>query len=333
VSAHGRVRIGISGWRYKPWRGVFYPPKLAQRTELTFAASAFSTIEINGSFYSLQRPSHYEQWSAATPEDFVFAIKGSRYITHMRRLREVRIPLANFFASGILKLEAKLGPFLWQFPPNFRFNPDLLDEFFTLLPRDTEAAAALASEHEPWMKGRVSLETSRCRPLRHAIEIRHDSFVCPEFIRLLRRHRIALVCADTVEWPRLLDVTTDFLYLRLHGSKVLYASGYSDVDLDLWAERVAAWASGSEPSNSKLSGEHGSSKPSGSEHGQLKSGSKAPEALYASPTHARRRAKRDVYVYFDNDVKVRAPFDAQGLIARVDKRLSADSSPSPGRLS
>jgi uncharacterized protein YecE (DUF72 family) len=293
VTTHGKVRIGISGWRYKPWRGVFYPPKLAQRRELSFAAAAFPTIEINGSFYSLQRPSYYEQWAAETPPDFVFALKGSRYITHMRRLREVRTPLANFFASGILKLEGRLGPFLWQFPPNFQFQPEVLDAFLTLLPRDTQAAAELATEHEPWMKGRVFLEPAARRPLHHAIEIRHPSFVCPEFIRLLRRQKIALVCADTVEWPRLMDVTADFLYLRLHGSEVLYASGYDDASLDVWAGRIADWARGSHPA----------------------------DGTYASNTVAPKRARRDVYVYFDNDMKVRAPFDAQGLVARVEKLL------------
>jgi uncharacterized protein YecE (DUF72 family) len=295
VSTPGKVRIGISGWRYAGWRGVFYPPKLTQRKELAFAAANFPTIEINGSFYSLQRPSHYEQWAAQTPGNFVFAIKGSRFITHMRKLRNIRTPLANFYASGILKLESKLGPFLWQFPPNFQFNAELLDEFFTLLPRDTQTAAELACEHDPWMKGRVCLETSQSRPLRHAIEIRHPSFVCAEFIRLLRRQKIALVCADTVEWPRLMDVTADFLYLRLHGSEVLYASGYNDVDLNLWAERVVAWARGGQPA----------------------------DGVYAGTTPAPKRAKRDVYVYFDNDAKVRAPFDAQGLTARVDKLLGA----------
>jgi uncharacterized protein YecE (DUF72 family) len=300
VSTPGRVRIGISGWRYKGWRGIFYPEKLAQSKELSFAAAAFPTIEINGSFYSLQRPSHYEQWAAATPEDFVFAVKGSRYITHMLKLRRIRTPLANFFASGILKLESKLGPFLWQFPPQFAFNADLLDEFFTLLPRDTQVAAGLACEHDPWMKGRVCLESSAARPLRHAIEIRHPSFVCPEFVRLLRRQKIALVCADTVAWPRLMDVTADFLYLRLHGSEELYASGYDNVDLDLWANRIVAWVRGGQPA----------------------------DGVYASSTPAPKRVKRDVYVYFDNDAKVRAPFDAQGLISRVDKLLATD----PARL-
>ncbi|MGC2639953.1 MAG: DUF72 domain-containing protein [Acidobacteriaceae bacterium] len=298
----GTVRIGISGWTYKGWRGVFYPKKLPQKQELRFAAQAFSTIEINGTFYSLQRPSSFEKWAAETPDGFVFAIKGSRFITHMRKLRDIRKPLANFFASGILKLDDKLGPFLWQFPPIFSFRPELLDEFFTLLPRTTDEAAALAADHDPWMKGRVFLKPPVSRHLRHAIEIRHPSCVAPEFIRLLRRQRIALVCADTVEWPRLMDVTADFVYVRLHGSKELYASGYGDVDLDAWAERVAAWAKGGQP-------------PEGTTHEGV------PPCQYASPIAPPKRKKRDVYVYFDNDAKVRAPFDAQGLRERVNRIL------------
>ncbi|MGC2619393.1 MAG: DUF72 domain-containing protein [Acidobacteriaceae bacterium] len=306
MSTHGAVRIGISGWTYKPWRGVFYPKKLPQKQELSFAAQTYPSVEINGTFYSLQRPSSYQKWAAATPPNFVFAIKGSRYITHMRRLRNIRIPMANFFASGILALEDKLGPFLWQFPPNFAFQPDLLDEFFTLLPRTTEAAAILASEHDLRLKGRAFLEPQSRRPLRHAIEIRHPSFVAPDFIRLLRRHRIALVCADTVEWPLLLDVTADFLYLRLHGSEVLYASGYDPPALNTWAARIAAWAQGREPRDSLASSSTG----------------KMPRAEYASNVAPPKRAKRDVYVYFDNDMKVRAPLDALSLTARVSRLLA-----------
>lgn len=304
VSAHGIVRIGISGWTYKGWRGVFYPPKLTHRRELAFAAETFPTIEINGTFYSLQLPSSYAKWAAETPAGFVFAVKGSRYITHMRRLRNIRTPLANYFASGVLRLEEKLGPFLWQFPPNFGFNPDLLDEFLSLLPRDTQSAADLATEHEARLKGRTFLKPSGKYRLRHAVEIRHPSFISPEFITLLRRHRVALVCADTVEWPRLLDVTSDFLYLRLHGSEQLYASGYTGKALDIWAHRIAAWARGSEPRDRPVSSRS------------------VPEGEYASSARPPRRAKRDVYVYFDNDAKVRAPFDAQGLCKCVNQLLS-----------
>ena len=293
VRAHGTVRIGISGWTYPGWRGVFYPKKLPHRRELEFAARSFPTIEINGTFYSLQRPSSYQRWAAATPEDFVFSVKGSRFVTHLLRLREPRQALANFFASGVLALGHRLGPFLWQFPPNFQFKPELLEPFFELLPHDTEAAAKLARGHDERLKGRDFLTPPKKLRLRHAMEIRHPSFVVPEFIRLLRRHRIALVCADAVEWPLLMDVTSDFVYLRLHGSEQLYASGYGDAALDTWAQRIAAWAKGGQPG----------------------------EGNYASTAKPPRRRTRDVYVYFDNDAKVRAPFDARGLTRRVEKLL------------
>src|SRR6201987_1551004 len=140
----GDIRIGISGWRYKGWRGVFYPEDLPQKRELEYASRIFRSIEINGTFYSLQRPESFARWAEATPEDFVFAVKGPRYITHMRRLLEPRAPLANFLASGVLRLGPKLGPVLWQLPPSFRFDKARLEAFFALLPRDTAAAARLA---------------------------------------------------------------------------------------------------------------------------------------------------------------------------------------------
>ena len=292
----GRVRIGISGWTYKPWRGIFYPPKLPQKQELHFAASLFPTIEINGTHYSLQRPSSFAHWAEETPEDFIFSVKGSRYITHMLRLRGVEQALANLFASGLLRLGKKLGPILWQFPPNFSYNRDVLEHFFQLLPPDTDAAAELARRHDSRMAARAWLETDARRPIRHAIEIRHPSFVCPEFVTLLRRYNIALVCADTVEWPRLMDVTANFLYLRLHGSEVLYTSGYSPDALATWAARIATWAGGDEVAD----GDH------------------------ASPTPARKLEGRDVYVYFDNDVKVHAPDDARTLTTLVAQRLASD---------
>lgn len=292
----GNIRIGISGWRYKGWRGVFYPEKLPQRRELEFAAQKFRSVELNGSFYSLQRPASFRQWAEATPDDFVFAVKGPRFITHMLKLRGVEQPLANFFASGILELGAKLGPFLWQFAPQMRFDRDRFAEFFDLLPRTHGEMAKLARLHHPRFAGRVALERSRRvpakTPLRHCVEIRHESFAVPEFIALLRAHNIGLVVADTVEWPLLFDVTADFVYCRLHGSEQLYTSGYEDVALDEWAGRVAAWATGCQA-----------------------------EGTCASTKPAKLQP-RDVYVYFDNDAKVRAPFDAQGLIAKVQHHLS-----------
>jgi|SRR5688572_5633136 uncharacterized protein YecE (DUF72 family) len=266
------IRVGISGWRYEPWRAVFYPKHLPQRRELEFAARHFPTLEINGSFYSLQRPEYYEQWYADTPPGFVFAVKGSRYITHMLRLKNIDKPLANFFASGILALKDKLGPFLWQFPPQFPFRPERLQPFFEKLPRTTAEALALARKRDSRLKGRSRLAIDANRPLRHAIEVRHKSFLDPAFPALLREHHIGLVVADTAgKFPRLFDVTADFVYVRLHGDIEIYKSGYTPRALQEWARRIRAWDAEGE----------------------------------------------DVYVYFDNDMKVRAPFDAVNLMDRL----------------
>src|SRR6202011_777639 len=224
MSRAGTVRVGISGWTYKPWRGNFYPSGLLQSDELSYASRQVETIEINGTFYSLQRPDAFARWYDETPEGFVFAVKGPRFIPHIRRLREIETPLANFFASGVLRLGEKLGPVLWQFPPSFRFSAERLDHFFSLLPRDTDAAAALAAGRSEWLAERAWVKTAQRRELRHAIEIRHQSFLDPAFVTLLRRHRVALVLADSVAWPYAEDLTADFVYLRLHGSEGFYAS-------------------------------------------------------------------------------------------------------------
>lgn len=287
----GDIRIGISGWTYPSWRGKFYPEKLPHEKELSYAASIFRSVEINGTFYSLQRPETFAKWSAETPDDFVFAVKGSRFVTHVKRLKEVRTPLANFFASGLLRLGKKLGPFLWQLPPNFKFDAKRLESFFKLLPHDTESAAALARRHDKRASGRAWMKSSEHRALRHGLEIRNQSFVDPEFVNLLRGYGVALVCADTVEWPRLMDVTSDFMYCRLHGSEELYASGYDNQELDEWAARVVAWAAGREPEDA--------------------------ERVIDKP--GPKRSSRDVYLYFDNDAQARAPFDAQRLMERVKK--------------
>ena len=286
----GTIRIGISGWRYEPWRGAFYPPGLPQRSELAFASRKLSTIEINGSFYSLQRPEYYSQWHDETPDGFVFSVKGGRYITHMRRLRDIGRPLANFFASGIANLGTRLGPFLWQFPPSFRFDADRLREFFELLPRDTDAATALARRRDAKVAGRARLSYGPTRPLRHAIEVRHQSFETPAFVELLREQRIALVVADTAgKWPYAEDLTADFVYARLHGDKELYVSGYTPSALERWAARIRSWAAGLEVADARL----------------LAPGTTAPGV------------PRDVYVYFDNDIKVKAPRDAMRLASML----------------
>jgi uncharacterized protein YecE (DUF72 family) len=287
------IHIGISGWTYAPWRGTFYPPALPQNGELAFASRAMASIEINGTFDSMQRPSSFATWYEQTPDDFVFSVKCPRFITHMKRLRDVEVPLANFFASGLLRLNEKLGPLLWQFPPNFRFDAELFEAFFEQLPRTTEAAVDLAKRCDPArMKGRSWLKTDADRPIRHAIEIRHETFADAAFVKLLRRHNVAIVVADTAgKWPLLHDVTADFVYARLHGDETLYVSGYSETALDAWAAKVRAWSTGKD----------------------------APgQPLLAGPP--RKRASRDVYVYFDNDVKVRAPFDAANLAHRLGLR-------------
>jgi uncharacterized protein YecE (DUF72 family) len=286
--------IGISGWTYEPWRGVFYPEGLAQRRELEYASSQFNSIEINGTHYSLQKPESFRKWAAETPgSGFVFSVKGPRYITHMRRLKEVEAPLANFFASGVLALarEGKLGPLLWQLPPSFRFEEKRIDHFLSLLPRDTEEAADLASRHDDHLKAPPWLDAGRKRPLRHAMEVRHGSFMVPEFFEMLRDHRVAFVFADTAgKWPYAEDLTSDFVYIRLHGDEELYVSGYTGEALDRWAARIRRWREGAQPGDARL-------------------------ILPNKPRPPRKI--RDVYVYFDNDVKVKAPRDAKALAKRL----------------
>lgn len=269
------MRVGISGWRYAGWRGRFYPPGLPQRLELHHASRAVGTIELNGSFYSLQRPESYRRWREEVPADYLLSVKGSRYVTHMLRLRDVERALANLFASGVLALGPVLGPVLWQLPPTTAYDPDRLDAFLALLPRTFGEAAALAEGHDERVEGRSWTDPGPdpSRRIRHVLEVRHDSFSDPGFPELLRRRDVGLVVADTAgRWPLLTDVTSDVVYVRLHGAEELYVSGYDDDALDRWAERVRGWS----------------------------------------------RAGADVLVYFDNDAKVHAPFDAQRLAERLE---------------
>ncbi|WP_439383973.1 DUF72 domain-containing protein [Amycolatopsis lexingtonensis] len=269
MRAIAEIRIGTSGWRYPPWRGVFYPHGLAQRRELEYLSRRMNAVEINGSFYSLQRPERYRAWFDETPAGFLFAVKGGRFITHMKQLRDVETALANFYASGVLALGAKLGPFLWQLPPRLAFDPDRLANFFALLPRTTTEAAQLAKKHDDKLKGDPYLESGPKKRLKHALEVRHPSFAQPAATHLLREHDIALVVADTAgKWPFLEEQTSDFSYVRLHGDEELYVSGYSDQALRTWADKIKTWHDG---------------------------------------------GRRDVHVYFDNDVKVEAPRNAECL--------------------
>jgi uncharacterized protein YecE (DUF72 family) len=268
------IRVGLSGWRYPGWRGDFYPKGLVQRKELAYAADRLSTIEINGSFYSLQRPASYAAWREETPDDFVFALKGGRFITHMKRMVGVEVPLANFFASGPLALGPKLGPVLWQLPARSRFDADVLDTFFSLLPRTTVDAADLARHHDAKLPADRALTTAEAQvPLRHVIEPRHPSFAEPAALDLMQKYGVGLVVSDAGEkWPRFERVTADVMYIRLHGAEELYTSGYSPQAIDEWADRIAGWAA---------------------------------QGL-------------DVFVYFDNDAKVHAPYDALALMDRLN---------------
>ena len=241
----GRIRVGISGWTYPAWRGDFYPQGLRQRDELAYAAQRLTSIEINGSFYSLQRPTSYAHWRDQTPADFLFAVKGGRFITHLKKLAGVETALANFFASGVLGLGSKTGPFLWQLPPTLGYDEARLSGFFDLLPRTAGAAAQVAEHHDDKVPDDRALTSTDDpgRPLRHALEVRHPSFTQRETARLLDGHDVALVVADTAgRWPRLDAVTSDHVYVRLHGDVELYASGYTDAALDRWAARCRAWA-------------------------------------------------------------------------------------------
>ncbi|MCR8671382.1 DUF72 domain-containing protein [Agrococcus sp. HG114] len=278
--AAGRARVGISGWRYASWRGDFYPAGLVQRRELEYVGERMSTVELNGSFYSLQRPASFERWRDAVPDDFVFAVKGPRFITHMLRLRGVGTAMANFFASGVLALGPKLGPVLWQLPERQAFDPAVLGAFLAGLPRSTGEALELARRHDERMAGRAWLGEVADAPLRHVLEPRSRSFEDRAAIELLREHGVALAVADTAgRWPPFGEVTADFAYVRLHGSRELYASGYTPDELDDWAQRIHGWTSGAA----------------------------TPEGRPC-----------DVYAYFDNDIHGHAPHDAIALASRVE---------------
>jgi len=273
VGSAPELRIGVSGWRYPSWRGDFYPKGLPQRLELTYAADRMTAVEVNGSFYSLQRPSSYAAWAAAVPEDFRFAVKGGRFITHMKKLAGVETALANFFASGVLALGDKLGPVLWQLPERLAFDEQRLESFFALLPRTTSEVAALARRRDDKLADdRVLTTPVSERPVRHALEPRHPSFETAQAREVLRRNDICMVIADSAgRWPQMPDATSAFRYVRLHGETELYASGYTDDSLDRWAHQCQAW---------------------------LDEG-------------------HDVHVYFDNDARGHAPYDAVRLLDRL----------------
>lgn len=237
----GRIRTGIAGWVFPGWRkGAFYPEGLPQKEELSYASRALTTIEINATFYSHQKPESFKAWAAQTPDDFVFPVKGHQGITHIKRLKEVETPLANFLASGPLALGRRLGPFVWQLPPNMKFDPARIEAFLKLLPHDADALVALARKHDERTKAPF-LETEGIGVVRHAIEVRHESFADRAFVEMMGAHNVAIVIADNEGWPTM-DATADFIYCRLQGPPG--KDRYEPADLDRLAARCRAWSAG-----------------------------------------------------------------------------------------
>lgn len=259
------IRVGIGGWVYAPWRGVFYPKGLAQARELEHASRHVTSIEINGTFYGTQKPESFRRWAAETPDDFVFALKAPRFATHRRVLAEAGSSIERFFASGVSELRSKLGPILWQFPPTKAFDPDDFAAFLALLPKELE--------------GRV---------LRHAVEVRHESFLSPEFIKLLRQRSVAVALIESDKHPLIADVTSDFVYARLQRTSEKLATGYPPAALDAWAKRAKAWEAGGAPAD-------------------------LPSIAGPPP----EKAKREVFLYMISGAKLRAPAAAMALLDRL----------------
>lgn len=265
----GSIRVGIGGWTFEPWRGTFYPKGLSQKRELEFASRRLTTIEINGTYYGSQKPESFARWRDETPDDFVFAVKGPRFATNRRVLAEAGPSIARFLASGVTELKHKLGPINWQFLPSKKLDSADFAAFLELLPPEADGLR-----------------------LRHAVEVRHDSFRVPEFIDLLRKHRVAAVLTDKEAFPAIPDATADFLYLRLQQAAKGVATGYRPQDLAAWAERARLWAKGGAPKDQRPV------------CGTGKSAAKAPKS-------------REVFVYMINGFKPKAPAAAMALIERL----------------
>ncbi|MGN6317591.1 DUF72 domain-containing protein [Trinickia sp.] len=264
-SAAARIRVGIGGWTFEPWRGPFYPAGLTQKRELEYASRKLTSIEINGTFYGTQRATSFEKWHDETPEDFVFSLKAPRFATHRRVLGEAGDSIERFFASGVLALKNKLGPINWQFATTKQFDAEDFDAFLSLLPKKVDG-----------------------RAIRHAVEVRHESFRHPEFVSLLREHEVAVVVAGDSEHPQIADVTAPFVYARIMGTVESEDLGYSDQALDAWASRAKAWAAG-----------------------------EAPDDLETIAHSAKKVTARDVYLYVISGYKVRNPAAGMALIERI----------------
>jgi uncharacterized protein YecE (DUF72 family) len=262
----GRIRIGVGGWTFEPWRRVYYPATVKQKDELRYMSGRLTAIEINGTYYSLQKPQTWAKWAAETPADFQFTIKGSRFATNRKVLAEAGESVTRFMAQGLTELGDKLGPIFWQFAPTKKFDPEDFEAFLGLLPKSADGLS-----------------------VRHAVEVRNDSFLTPEFPALLRKYGVGLVYADHGTYPQMADLTADFVYARLQTGSDDIATAYPEGDLDAWAERLKTWARGAEPAD-------------------------LPKADQA---HACLAMPREVFAFIIHEGKVRAPHGAEALIARV----------------
>jgi uncharacterized protein YecE (DUF72 family) len=260
-----RIRIGVGGWTYEPWRGAFYPSGLPQKRELEHASRALTSIEINGTYYGSQKPESFAKWREETPDDFVFAVKGPRFATNRRVLAEAGQSIERFFSSGVMELKGKLGPINWQFPPTKKFDPADFEAFLRLLPNKVSG-----------------------RPIRHAVEIRHESFRAPEFIALAREHGVAIIVAGDCQYPQIADITAPFVYSRIMGTSETEKNGYDAKALQLWSKRARDWAKGGTP-------------------GDLKTVTK----------HQQAEDGRDVFLYVISGFKERNPLAAMALIEKV----------------
>lgn len=261
-----KVRVGIGGWTFEPWRETFYPPGLAQKRELEYAASKVTSIEINGTYYGSQKPESFARWREETPDGFVFALKGSRFTTNRRVLAEAGPSVEKFLTSGVTELKEKLGPINWQFMATKKFDPADFEAFLKLLPKTVDG-----------------------HTIRHAIEVRHDSFKTPDFIALARDYGACVIYADSPDYTSIADVTAPFVYARLQCASETEELGYSKAALDAWAKRAAAWATGGAPDDL---------------------------APVAGP-EAKPPAAREVFVYMINGFKPKAPAAAMALIDRL----------------
>jgi uncharacterized protein YecE (DUF72 family) len=266
MTQRGEIRIGIGGWTFPPWRGVFYPDDLAQKRELAYASRHLTAIEINATYYGSQKPESWRKWASETPDGFVFTVKGSRFSTNRRVLAEAGESIARFFDQGILELGDKLGPVLWQFAPTKKFDEADFGAFLELLPKTIDG-----------------------RPIRHCVEVRHDSFSTPAFAALLRHHGVPVVFADHHVYPAIADVTGDFVYARLQTGSDEVETAYEPAALDAWAGRLATWAEGGRPSDLPA----------------------------ADPGHAAPKSPREVFAFIIHEGKVRAPAGAMALIERL----------------